>query len=485
MNVRSFYKKIKGAFFNNRIWYFITRQGKLTTAWENSITFDLLERTANYPVNVIKCWFDRYPHIIKGSFFVEFVSIFAKRFEIIMAIIIAVMVIVPHRYWSNGYSVVFSLLIFGLYVIKTVLYREKTFNMKTIDAMLFIFMSILFISAITSIFPYESILCLKYFIPGFILLIVTVNSLKTRKQLEIFIMIILIGISISAVYGIVQAIGGIPVDPSLTDIEVNENMPGRVFSTMGNPNNYAELLILALPFFFGTILNTKKILTKILFCFPAVITLVALGITYSRSGYIAFAAATVVFVFFKNKTLTIILIISGLASIPLLPSSIHNRILTILSGDSSVNFRISVLKSSVSILKDFWFSGLGLGAKPFAAVSPDYYIPGLSRYFPHSHNLFLEIWIETGLIGIISFMWFTGRVLKRTILHIYRQSDIRMKNILAAGTSSMAGILVFALAEYVWFYPRLLLFYWIITGIIISGLSISNRYHSDVDEYGN
>ena len=37
-------------------------------------------------------------------------------------------------------------------------------------------------------------------------------------------------------------------DPSLTSIEQSEGLPGRIYSTMANPNNYSQILIMTLPF---------------------------------------------------------------------------------------------------------------------------------------------------------------------------------------------------------------------------------------------
>ena len=47
----------------------------------------------------------------------------------------------------------------------------------------------------------------------------------------------------------------------------NKDMPGRVFSTLGNPNNYAEFLVLFMPFAMSFVLGKKKWnVSKLLLC---------------------------------------------------------------------------------------------------------------------------------------------------------------------------------------------------------------------------
>ena len=56
---------------------------------------------------------------------------------------------------------------------------------------------------------------------------------------------------------------GIEVNPEYVDVAVNRSMPGRVFSTFANPNNFAELLVLTMPFTAALVFSVKSFREKI------------------------------------------------------------------------------------------------------------------------------------------------------------------------------------------------------------------------------
>jgi O-antigen ligase len=244
---------------------------------------------------------------------------------------------------------------------------------------------------------------------------------------------------------------------------------------MGNPNNYAEVLVLTLPFFGAMVLNAKSLFIKALFILMAIPPFIALLFTSSRSGWISIVVALFVFIFFTNKKLIPVIILLGVLSIPLLPQFVYRRITTIWNpNDSSMDYRGLIYQTVGPMFKDFWKTGIGIG--------PDVFMKTIQKYFiftkvtpPHTHNLFLEVWIEAGLMGIASFVWFLVRTVKNCILSITSKVDEKINNILIAGISSLAGICVMGLVEYIWFYPRVMFFFWLDIGLILAGLNILSK----------
>jgi len=80
---------------------------------------------------------------------------------------------------------------------------------------------------------------------------------------------------------------------------------------------------------------------------------------------------------------------------------------------------------------------------------------------PHTHILYLQIWIEMGLAGFVTFMWYIYRTIKNSVIGIYN-SSLTLKTILAAGTAALCGILVTSLVEYSWYYPRVMVMFWVL-----------------------
>lgn len=472
-----FSDKIKSFFFDNNVWRFIKKPGVLTTYWESSGTLKFVDAVLSFPGKLLGILINRYSDIFENSLFFKGLKKAAVNLHILIAVFLAISAAVPHLYWSNGFTLAVAILFLLLNIFKSAISSEDAFKVRAIDIMLFLFSLATILSAVASTFIVQSTLeFTKYHMPWVILVILMVSNITSGRKLGTFTSIVLTGIFASGVYGVFQYIQGIPVDPSQVDLSVFEDPVGRVYSTMHNANSYAEVIILTLPLFAGMTWSSKSLKRKITWAILAGPPFIALVLTQSRSGYIALAASAVVYVFFKNKKMIILLILAGLISLPFLPSFLYERVMSIFTGDSTVMLRISIFKTSLKIIRDFWFSGVGLGATPFIFFSNEYRI---ALPLPHSHNLFLEIWLETGILGIVTFLWFNIRLFKKCMLKIYEKTDICIDNLLISAISGLAGVLVFSLAEYVWFYPRVLLFYWVVTGIALSGLSILSKRKSD------
>jgi O-antigen ligase len=206
----------------------------------------------------------------------------------------------------------------------------------------------------------------------------------------------------------------------------------------------------------------------------AIPPVIALFLTGTRAAWLALVVSVFLIIFFKNRKLIPIFILLGIACFPLLPDQITKRIMTLtkLGNDSSSQYRIKIYKSVIPIIKDYWYSGLGLGNEVFANIYKKYYRFTGSGTIAHSHNLFLQIWLEMGIMGVLSFLWFIIRMFKKSIKAIFGEADKAVKNVLVAGVASIAGALLMGMTDYVWFYPRGMFIFWAVIGIILAALGM-------------
>jgi len=80
-------------------------------------------------------------------------------------------------------------------------------------------------------------------------------------------------------------------------------------------------------------------------------------------------------------------------------------------------------------------------------------------------------------------MWYIYRTIKNSVIGIYN-SSLTLKTILAAGTAALCGILVTSLVEYSWYYPRVMVMFWVLLGIIAAATylaELKNRRLSEMD----
>ena len=153
--------------------------------------------------------------------------------------------------------------------------------------------------------------------------------------------------------------------------------------------------------------------------FPAV----ALIMTYSRSGWISLMLAAFVYIWLRNKKLIPLFIALALLAIPLLPSTIITRLTSIVTSflgssghiDSSAQHRFALWQGVEYMIRDYGVSGIGLGPTAFASLYPLYAQPLAIDGAAHTQSLYLELILETGILGFVSFMWLALRSIKNSI----------------------------------------------------------------------
>lgn len=465
----------KKLLINSKILNFFARRDFLSKVWEYSGIYKLLDWTFNVVPYALRKLYLRFEGTFSESLIIRFLQSIVRRFEILAASVLTIIIVVPHEPWSDVYSVILVAFLAVMYSIKIILQKYEGFNLKAIDFMLFAFIILVFFSIVFSFYTITGFRFLLFYITCFLLVLTIVSSIKTERALGLFLDIFLVGVTITGLYGIWQAkVVGVPVNPAFTDITTNSNAAGRIFSTVGNPNNYAEILLLTLPFYMSAVLNAKTVLKKIIYVLLAIPPLLSLVWTGARMSWIAFAAAVFVYTLFKNKKLIPLLILAGVVCIPMLPQSVMRRLMSInFSSDTSILYRFQIYETVLPMLKDYWLTGVGLGTDAFMKVCEGYYL-FTKKVPPHAHNLFLQIWLEVGLVGIIAFVWFIVRMIKKCITNICIKADKYINNILVAGISSMTGVLLMGLSEYIWYYPRVMIVFWTVVAVMLAGLSIAN-----------
>lgn len=466
---------LKKLFADSSIWSFVKRKDFFSKTWEHSLLFRLLDGAVNLPLRLLGAAYGKLEGIFEESLSFRLLKSLLARFEVVLGLLLVIAIVAKHEWWNNLYNTLIVLFLALLYLVKTAIRRDEAFASGNLDFAFVVFFLVAALSMVTSVFPGSGVRFLVFYLTCFLLVLVIVSSIRSIKQLNLLIEILLVGVTLTGLYGLWQVHTGVPVDPSLTDVTLNEGMFGRIFSTMHNPNNYAEFLILTIPFYGAVVLNAGSWVKRLLFAALAVPPVVALLFTGARAGYIALALAVFVFLFFKNRKLIPVAILLGILLLPFLPQSIYKRMLTIVNPrDSSASYRILIYKTIWPMFKDFWKTGIGLGTDAFMQICQRYY-QHTWKIPPHSHNLFVQIWIEMGLAGIISFLWFLGRTVKKCALNIFGNTDRETNHILMAGMAALAGVLLMGLVEHVWFYPRVMLFFWVVIGIIFAGLGILSR----------
>lgn len=342
-------------------------------------------------------------------------------------------------------------------ILKLLITPEMKLKYFKTNTWVLLFVLVVCICAATSISLEESrniALLLTAFILSYFVII---NTLENKKQFKFILYTFIVAATISAVYGIYQYVFGDIYSQAWLDSEMFEDIKMRVYSTFENPNVYGEYLILAIPVIASLFLTEKGWMKKILLLASLGITVVALLLTFSRGCWLGIIFAIAILAIIIDRRF-IWLGVIGLMLLPfVLPETIINRFLSIGDmNDSSTSYRVYIWMGTIAMLKDYWFSGIGLGITSFNTIYPIYSYNNIVA--PHSHNLYLQLIVEYGIIGLIVFAG--------VIYNFYKETTISMlkeKNIVTAGIiSGVAGFLLQSMFDHTWYNYRVVLIFWMI-----------------------
>lgn len=393
--------------------------------------------------------------------------------EISFGIFIVVMSIAPHDIWNNIIILLAAIFYLGVFYVQVLASKRKGISIKSLSVPLLFFVFFGFYSLFISFDVSDSLRVFIILLSCIILSIVLMGIVKDKKTLDMFLAFICVAVFLTCLYGIYQKIIGIEVRAEFIDTVANDGVKERIYSTMDNPNNYAEYLVLFLPLIFTYFLNTKNEIKKLLILGIGFLGMLLLVLTLSRSAYITFAFGAAVFVLLINKRIVPFCIILGIAAIPLIPDMIINRLMTI-GNDTSSKYRMYIWDSVFKMLKVYWYKGIGIGPAAFKKIYDIYPNPNASRVM-HAHNLILQIFLEMGIGGLISFLALIFYNLKDNFMGYLNTKDTYFKNMFAGLIFSLVSITIFSFGEYVWYYPRVLLSFWLVIGLSFATINMAKE----------
>ncbi|MGD1849940.1 MAG: IctB family putative bicarbonate transporter [Cyanophyceae cyanobacterium] len=309
--------------------------------------------------------------------------------------------------------------------------------------------------------------------------------LRSPKWRSVVITVYLYAALIVATYGIHQFFHGVPALATWVDAESSLAKTTRVYSSLGNPNLLAGYLVPAVPLAIAALFNWRGWGAKALAGVMVLLNSACLVLTYSRGGWIgllvALGAIAILLVawwsvrfspFWKRWALPILLG-SGVVLIAgaiLFVGPIRTRVVSIFAGrgDSSNNFRINVWTAVLDMIRDRPWLGIGPGNGAFNKIYPLYQRPKFTAL--SAYSVFLEICVETGLIGAIAFLWLLTVTLSQAWHHARRLQQRWNADgywILGA-TAAILGMMAHGAVDTVWYRPQVQTAWWLMVAIIAS-----------------
>jgi len=359
------------------------------------------------------------------------------------------------------------------------IFFSRQFVISPTVVFLFIFMIISAIVAVTSLAPASSIR---------IFLLTTVFSMSTlavmavatgKQAVDFLILIFVVSASLTGLVGLFQLFFGVRSGLWL-DPELFAHIQSRITSTFGNPNIYAAYLLLILPITAVCVIYFKNIFLKVCAAGATLLLLANLALTYSRGGYVALALSVIIFILLIEKRLLIFMVFVAAVLPSVLPQTVLDRLLSIVNfADTSTIFRMSIWQGSLRMARDFWLSGVGQGLEAYHTVYPYYALAAAGTL--HSHNLFLQTFVEIGVGGFVVFIAILACFFREMSYFWRRTNELRLKLMSSAIIVGMIGFLVQSFFDYTFFNFSLILTFYLFIGLGLAFVRVYGQPQEIVD----
>jgi O-antigen ligase len=291
--------------------------------------------------------------------------------------------------------------------------------------------------------------------------LVTVNVLRTEKQLKALLLLVLVATCILSFSAINDYRTG---NLSLKGVRIE----GAIGGLFENPNDLALHFVTFFPIIVVLALASRRLVGKIIYFTAAAATLGGTIVTFSRGGFLGliFVIAALVWKLGKANFLMVGMISASLifCLLILAPGTYRDRLAT--TGDGSSVARTAELKRSLYIA----------AKNPVFGVGMDNY-GLLSDREQATHNSYTQVAAEIGFAGAVVYVLFLVTILKR-VSKMQNPTELdkkrRLLPYLAIGVqASLVGYMVtsfFASVAFLWYVYYLAAY----------GICISRLYQSSV-----
>ena len=452
------------------------REGVLARAWGDSLTCRVLSFLLSLPGLLLHRLYLALKPRCDESVMLGLVFEAGDGAALLESWAILGLWIIPFDYWDNGYHLLGYLAVLGLLWLR-MMQRGQRLRLDKVGLYLTVLAAAAVLAIPLSHYPSLSGRYLRYHIICMLCVLTTVSAPRNAGDLKRLAAAGSAVILVSAAWGVVQRLQGVEIVASYVDKTLNAGMPGRVQSYFDNPNTYAQVLVMLLPLTAALMITSKKPLGKAAALCVLLAGVLALGMTYSRASWIGLVAAAGIFLVLWKPGLIPPILILAVICIPLLPESIMNRILTIgrATSDSTVTSRFPLYQAGFELLKQSPLTGAGLGGDAVRQYILDHQIYELMVYYAHLHNVFLEVWVESGLLGFLSFLAASLWGLKGMVRGSCMGSDRTVQIFSAACCGSVAGSLLTGMVDYIWAYPRVMCIFWFVFALGLASVKLAGE----------
>lgn len=276
-----------------------------------------------------------------------------------------------------------------------------------------------------------------------------------------------------SVFGFVYALYAIGLhfaSPNLLFWSRTPETGGTVFGAYVNRNHYAGLMELLVPLpLVAALRKDLEYPKRLLFAFFALLMSASIFLSGSRGGMLAVAIQFGVLALVWKPiggrkwgliagAVILVVLVGWLGGM-----QVADRLGTLASAGEKSNMRLLIVKDGVSMVAEKPLLGWGLGV--FPTVYPQFRSFYTDEFVNQAHNDFLQILIETGVIGFLSFAALLWGVLRKVVGELDIWQDDAFSNLSVGAMLGIVGLLVHSFTDFNLQIPANALLFFALCGI--------------------
>jgi O-antigen ligase len=190
----------------------------------------------------------------------------------------------------------------------------------------------------------------------------------------------------------------------------------------------------------------------------------------SEAAYVALLATFVLIGLLSKRVRLPTIVLIGVATITVFLSPLRQTVFTKLTlHDTSGEVRRSQWTETIELLKDHPLTGVGLSGYPIALEPHHTYTQ--YEIFQYPHNIFLNIWTELGLLGLLAFAILSFTILRTQVPTLH--SPFSSSLISTPAFFALLEMTVHGLVDVPYFKNDLAVLTWLLLALLVVQTQVS------------
>jgi O-antigen ligase len=282
-------------------------------------------------------------------------------------------------------------------------------------------------------------------------------------------------------------LGAVVVGIALRELVANPSIlllreTARTNLVTDHPNTLGFALAFLFPLFLGASANRKEGARA---AFYAVAAGFVTAATYSRAAWIgialgatAIAAASEASRRFAGTARRPLPAIATLLAFSLVAAAV--LAVSMERGESDQQ-RLRIIETSLTLFREHWPFGVGFGTKNLERVFPSRYIElfGASLFLFHSHNLYVDALVGTGVVGLLAAGWLVLRLAATARRALLLPANALSRPAATSFAVALAVFLLLGLADMPFYHGRLTILIAVGLAYVELGIDSARAYVAD------